>query len=283
MPGMLAVLLVALVPAGPAPNAPLPSSPAGIARALAATDAALHRAIDAWQASGPAAVDRTTPGEVTLWGLREQRLYRRLRENAALARTTLPLLRQPLRAAARDIVVAGQELLALAADTPPNPHPPQPAPALPAGVLRAFYGEAQRRFAIPWPVLAAVNQVESGYGRLQNTSSAGAQGPMQFLPSTWKRYGLGGDVHDPHDAILGAASYLRANGGRADLRGALHHYNPSTRYVDAVLRYARVIEHDPDAYLALHSWQVYVRTASGARRLTGPGTAVPSTRVASPG
>jgi membrane-bound lytic murein transglycosylase B len=152
---------------------------------------------------------------------------------------------------------------------------------MPAGVLRGFYGEAQRRFAIPWPVLAAVNQVETGYGRLGNTSSAGAQGPMQFLPSTWKRYGLGGDVHDPHDAILGAANYLRAGGGRADLRGALFHYNPSTRYVDAVLRYARVIERDPDAYLALHSWQVYVRTATGAQRLTGPGTTVPSTRVAS--
>jgi hypothetical protein len=195
----------------------------------------------------------------------------------------VPLLRPPLRAEARDIVVAGQELLALAADTPPNPHPPQPEPALPAGVLRAFYGEAQRRFAIPWPVLAAVNQVETGYGRLGNTSSAGAQGPMQFLPSTWQRYGLGGDVRDPHDAILGAANYLRAGGGRADLPGALFHYNPSTRYVDAVLRYARVIERDPDAYVALHSWQVYVRTANGARRLTGPGTAVASTRVASPG
>jgi hypothetical protein len=106
---------------------------------------------------------------------------------------------------------------------------------------------------------------------------------MQFLPSTWQRYGLGGDVRDPHDAILGAANYLRAGGGRADLRGALFHYNPSTRYVDAVLRYAHVIERDPDAYLALHSWQVYVRTATGARRLTGPGTGVPSTGVASPG
>jgi hypothetical protein len=278
---MLAVLLVALLANAPAPDAPIPSSPAGIARALTSTDAALHQAIDDWQASSPDALTQPTPDDVTLWALREQRLYRRLRANRALSTRTLPLLPQPLRTEAHDIVAAGLELLALAGDTPPNPHPPRPGPALPAGVLRGFYGEAQRRFAVPWTVLAAVNQVETGYGRLRETSSAGAQGPMQFLASTWRRYGLGGDVHDPHDAILGAANYLRASGGRTDIAGALYHYNPSSRYVDAVLRYSRVLQRDPDAYLALHSWQAYVRTAGGARRLTGPGTAVPSTRVAS--
>jgi hypothetical protein len=275
---MLAVLLVTLVSAGPAPNAPIPSSPAGIAHALTGADAALHDEIDAWRAGGPAALNGPTPLDVTLWGLREQRLYRRLRADRALAAEALPLLAQPLRREARDIVVAGQDLLALAGHTPPNPHPPEPEPARPAGVLRQFYAEAELRFDIPWTVLAAVNQVETDYGRLGNTSSAGAQGPMQFLPSTWKRYGLGGDIHDPRDAILAAANYLRANGGPGDLRRALFHYNPSTRYVDAVLRYAAVIHRDRDAYLALHSWQVYVRTAHGTRRLTGPGTAVPSTR-----
>ncbi len=140
MPIALAAVLLAFLPAAPAPNAPLPSSPAGIARALSTTDAALHQAIDAWQAGGPAALSAATPDEVTLWGLREQRLYRRLRANAALATSTLPLLPRPLRAEARDIVVAGQELLALAADTPPNPHPPQAdagaAGRRAAGVLR---------------------------------------------------------------------------------------------------------------------------------------------------
>ena len=62
---------------------------------------------------------------------------------------------------------------------------------------------------------------------------------MQFMPATWRAYGLGGDVHDPHDAILGAANYLHANGAPARRRGALYHYNPSPLYVDAVLRYAR--------------------------------------------
>ena len=67
-------------------------------------------------------------------------------------------------------------------------------------------------------------------------------------------------------------------GGSGELRRALFHYNPSKRYVDAVLRYAAVMHRDHDAYLALHSWQVYVRVKGDARRVTGPGTAVPSTR-----
>ena len=61
-------------------------------------------------------------------------------------------------------------------------------------------------------VEAAVNLVESAFGRVGNTSSAGAQGPMQFLPATWKAYGLGGDIHSPRDAVLGAGNYLHQSG-----------------------------------------------------------------------
>src|SRR5581483_3724615 len=114
--------------------------------------------------------------------------------------------------------------------------------------LRAWYDAAERRFGIHWQVLAAVNFVESDFGRVRNTSVAGAQGPMQFLPATWRRYGLGGDVHDPHDAIMGAANYLAASGGRHDVRNALWHYNPSGLYVDAVLHYAHRIAHVPYAF-----------------------------------
>ena len=88
-------------------------------------------------------------------------------------------------------------------------------------------------------MLAAVNLVETDFNRLRNSSSSGAQGPMQFLPSTWRRYGLGGDIHDPHDAILGAANYLRRSGAPGNYRRALFAYNPSSLYVDAVLRYTR--------------------------------------------
>src|SRR5207244_12362386 len=123
--------------------------------------------------------------------------------------------------------------------------PPLPARAIkigrapPATSLLSVYREAERRFHVPWDVLAAVNFVESKFGKLRSASAAGAQGPMQFMPATWRRYGLGGDVDDARDAILGAANYLRASGAPHDLRRALHAYNPSPLYVDAVLRYAR--------------------------------------------
>ena len=143
-------------------------------------------------------------------------------------------------------------------------------PAQPAERLLAHYREAQRRFGVPWSVLAAVNFVETAFGKVRSASTAGAQGPMQFLPATWRAYGLGGDVHDPRDAILGAANFLRASGAPRDLRRALFAYNRSTLYVDAVLAYARVLRRDRRALYSFHAWQVFVRTARGYRRITTP-------------
>ena len=93
---------------------------------------------------------------------------------------------------------------------------------------------------------------------------------MQFEPATWRAYGLGGNVHDPHDAILGAANFLAANHGSTNERGALYHYNHSSLYVDAVTRYANRIAHDPRAFFRYYSWSVYIRTRAGYRRVTGP-------------
>jgi membrane-bound lytic murein transglycosylase B len=94
---------------------------------------------------------------------------------------------------------------------------------------------------------------------------------MQFVPGTWRAYGLGGDVHDPHDAILGAANYLRASGAPRDYRRALYAYNRSPLYVDAVLRYANQMKRDIRRLYAYYAWQIWVRTPAGPRRLTGPG------------
>jgi membrane-bound lytic murein transglycosylase B len=94
---------------------------------------------------------------------------------------------------------------------------------------------------------------------------------MQFIPSTWRAYGMGGDVQDPRDAIMGAANYLRASGAPRDYRRAVFAYNHSRLYVNAVLRLARVMRRRPAAYYGLYSWQVFVRTPAGDRRLTGPG------------
>jgi soluble lytic murein transglycosylase-like protein len=137
--------------------------------------------------------------------------------------------------------------------------------------LLRHYRAAQRRFGVPWPVLASVNFVESAFGRVRSNSTAGAQGPMQFIPSTWAAYGMGGNVRDPHDAIMGAANYLRSSGAPSDLRGALYAYNPSSRYVDAVLAYTNRMRRDTRAYFAYYAWQVFERDRDGARRITGPG------------
>jgi membrane-bound lytic murein transglycosylase B len=65
-------------------------------------------------------------------------------------------------------------------------------------------------------LLAAVNLIDFDVGRVRNESVAGAQGPMQFVPATWRDYGRGGDVPDPHDAMLGVARFLAAAGARHD-------------------------------------------------------------------
>jgi membrane-bound lytic murein transglycosylase B len=251
--------------AQPAPNAPLPRTPASAARALVDTSARLHGELDAWRK----VATPKPPTDVTLDALYQQRIYRALSANRRLARGTLERLHASLLAFSRDVVIAHRDLVAI---TPPlRPRAIRVGPAAPPGDLIRFYHEAADRFGVAWNVLAAVNFVESAFGKLRSASAAGAQGPMQFMPSSWRTYGLGGDVHDPHDAILGAANYLRAAGAKRDLRRALHAYNPSDLYVDAVLRYAGEIKRDPDVFYDLYSWQVYVKTRSGSVRLTGPG------------
>jgi membrane-bound lytic murein transglycosylase B len=141
------------------------------------------------------------------------------------------------------------------------------AEAAPANELRAAYAEGQRRFGVHWTVLAAVNFVESAFGRVRSASEAGARGPMQFLPATWREYGLGGDVDDPRDAILGAANYLRRSGATHDLDRALYAYNHSRDYVRAIRRFAARMRRDERAFRTYYAWQVYY----SGRRITGPG------------
>jgi soluble lytic murein transglycosylase-like protein len=257
-------LLVSGARAAPPPTQPIPREPHALAQSLVETSHDLAAAIDRWRPkSAPA------PDDVVLLALYQQRIYRVLAPNVRLSRATLRLLPRPLAVVAADLLAAHRELYRL---TPPlTTNKIKTGPALPASVLLDAYRAAQRRFKVPWNVLAAVNFVESKFGKLRNASAAGAQGPMQFMPATWRRYGLGGNVHDAHDAILGAANYLRASGAPRDLRGALHHYNPSGSYVDAVLRYARRIASERTMFFALYNWQVFVKTARGDRRVTGPG------------
>jgi hypothetical protein len=255
----------------PGPAAPLPRDPAALARRLAETDRQLSRAIERWRSAGIHSYP--PPDEVTLWALHEQRVHLLLTARTALAARVVPLLPAPLAAHLRATFRARRGLGRI---TPPTPGRYRTGPPEPAGRLLRYYREAQRRFGVPWPVLAAVNFVESAFGRMRNSSAAGALGPMQFIPSTWEAYGMGGDVDDPHDAILGAANYLHASGAPADLRGALFAYNPSPLYVRAVLAYAGRIRRDRHAFLSYYSWQVFVRVpGGGTRRITGPTGAGP--------
>lgn len=173
-------------------------------------------------------------------------------------------LPEAARAGVATEVGAGRELAALLR----RPRETLPAWRIveppPPDELRRLYGEAEARFGVPWQYLAAVHLTETRMGRIRGTSSAGAQGPMQFLPSTWAAYGLGGDIHDTGDAINGAANYLAANGGaRGDLANALYRYNPSPRYVNAVTAYAERIRADERAFLGYWGWQVYYVTVLG--------------------
>lgn len=106
-----------------------------------------------------------------------------------------------------------------------------------------IYKTAAKRYGFTedWYVLAAVGKVESDHGQNLGPSSAGAMGPMQFLPSTWQEFGVDGNgdgeanIMDPEDAIPAAASYLKYGGAPKDFSAALFTYNRSGSYVREVL------------------------------------------------
>lgn len=118
------------------------------------------------------------------------------------------------------------------------------AEAIPARLM-PLYAAAERTYGVPWNVLAAINKVETDFGRNLNVSSAGAVGWMQFMPDTWARYGVDGDddgdrnPYDPADAIASAANYLRASGAAHDLRAAILAYNHAEWYYQEVISWAR--------------------------------------------
>ena len=264
---MFALAIVVLLLMPPAPDAPLPHRSDALAERLTATQQALDLAIDTWRVQGNPA-SGGPPRDVTLYALDQQRIHLLLSARPRLAHTVLRRVPGSVAAHARATIRARRKLAPLATPQPRSRfRTGQPKPA---GVLLRYYREAQRRFGVSWRVLAAVNLVESAFGRMRNTSTAGAQGPMQFIPSTWAAYGMGGDIRDPHDAILGAANYLHANGAPRDYGRALYAYNASRLYVDAVLAYADRIRRDARNYFAYYAWQVFVRTPAGVRRITGP-------------
>jgi hypothetical protein len=121
--------------------------------------------------------------------------------------------------------------------------------------LLPIYQAAGAAYGIPWEVLAAINEVETDYGRDLSVSSAGAEGWMQFLPSSWARYGVDAngagyeDPYNPADAIFAAARYLAAAGGAGSIRAAIYSYNHSQAYVDSVILRAQLLDGTPPELL----------------------------------
>jgi murein DD-endopeptidase MepM/ murein hydrolase activator NlpD len=121
--------------------------------------------------------------------------------------------------------------------------------------LLPIFQAAGTAYGIPWQVLAAINEVETDYGRDLSVSSAGAEGWMQFLPSEWAQYGIDAngdgweDPYNPADAIFAAARYLRAAGGSTNIKAAIFSYNHSQSYVESVMLRAQLLGGTPSELL----------------------------------
>jgi membrane-bound lytic murein transglycosylase B len=250
-PENTATTMTRTVPA--APNAPTTTPP----RSLPAPTAAADRLAAQLTTAETAIRDPATPtGKLPALGHSQQRAYRALVRHPRLVPKVLAQLSPTLRPVVQANVLAGSELRKLSRPARRLPRWRIVAPA-PAAQLLATYRAAQAKLAVPWEYLAAIHLVETRMGRIRGTSSAGAQGPMQFLPSTWKRYGHGGDIQATDDAIGAAARLLAANGAPADMAAALYAYNPSRRYVRAVSAYASQLRANQRAFLGYYHWQVF--------------------------
>ena len=230
----------------------VPSHPNDIAALLSTVETALRN---------PA----TAPGLLPDLGHQQQVIYRVLSANPALSSQVLAALPAQWRSVAERHLAARREFLRMGRRRRPTVLPawriiaPEPAQN-----LLNYYQKAESSTGIEWEVLAAVNLVETGMGRIDGISVANAQGPMQFLPTTWAEAGIGqGNIRDPHDAIQAAARYLVRRGGLADISKGLWGYNNSDYYGRAVLLYASLMREDPLAYIGLYHWEIHFNAADG--------------------
>jgi membrane-bound lytic murein transglycosylase B len=228
---------------------PLAADPAQIADDLATDERALR--------------DPGTPDAVlSAAARRQQAAYRVLGRHPEWDAIARPRIPPDLLAGYDHNIDARRQLAAMARPRATLPAWRIVAPR-PADELMGYYQEAEAAFGVNWNVLAAINFVETAFGRVAGVSTAGAQGPMQFMPSTFAAYGAGGDILAPRDAIMAAGRYLAANGFTRDRDHALYRYNNSLQYVRAINDYAAVLAADPAGLRAYHRWGVYVNTTAG--------------------
>jgi hypothetical protein len=243
----------------------VPESPEEVAASLARVEPAVR-------------APSTPPADLPRLGWEQQHAYRALRLHPDWVPDVLARLPVDLHPIVTANERARRELAALAE---PQPNLPewQILTPLPVETLRGYYAEAEAASGIPWVYFASIHFVESNLGRIRGASTAGAQGPMQFIPSTWAEYGRG-DINDNRDAILAAARLLRAGGAPGDMDRALYRYNNSTRYVEAVHAYARLMLADERAFLGYYHWQVYYATTGATFLLPEGYPSTPAREVA---
>ncbi|MFN3002118.1 N-acetylmuramoyl-L-alanine amidase-like domain-containing protein [Mycolicibacterium wolinskyi] len=241
----------AAVPPPPdATHRPLASEPAQLADDLVADEHVLR--------------DPATPERVLqAAAVRQQAAYRALGRHPEWDPIARPRIPAPLLETYDRNVDARRQLNAMskrAKDTLPAWRIVAPRPV---DELMGYYRKAEAASGVGWNYLAAINFIETGFGRIAGVSTAGAQGPMQFMPSTFAAYGGGGDIHSPHDAIMAAGRYLAANDFANNPDYALYRYNNSNQYVRAISAYAAVLAADPGALAGYYRWDVVYNSTAG--------------------
>ena len=204
-------------------------------------------------------------------GVDHQLVLRELAGRPDLDDAVLAEVDPSARPAVERTVRARQFLQERAAARPAQPLPDElPAWTIvepePVDTLLSHYAEAEQLTGIAWYWLAAIHLQETRMGRIQGVSSAGAVGPMQFLPTTWDVC-CTGDPTVTRDSIIGAATYLAQSGGPNDMAAAVYEYNPNDGYVAVVTAYAENLRDEPELYPGYHAFQVFVGTSAGTVRL----------------
>jgi membrane-bound lytic murein transglycosylase B len=248
--GLASTAMLADAPSTPDGAQPhLASDPAQLADDLVADEHALRD-------------PSTGEGALVAAAHRQQAAYRAIGRHAEWDATTRPRIPPSLLDVYDRNVDARRQLTAmtLVRDTLPAWRVEPPAPA---DELLGYYHQAESETGVGWNYLAAINLIETRLGSIVGVSTAGAQGPMQFLPSTFASYGQGGDIHSPRDSIMAAGRFLAANGFANDRDHAIYGYNHAHEYVRAVNQYAALIAADPAAFASYYRWDVYCYTTAG--------------------
>lgn len=242
------------------PGSAVPDPPAGAQPRLATDPAQLA---DDLVADERALRDPSTPDAVLTQAARRQQVaYRAIGRHPEWDAIIRPRIPSELIEHYDRNVDARRQLAAIA-----HPKDTLPAwrvnPPTPADALLNYYREAETASGVGWNYLAAINLIETQFGSVVGDSTAGAKGPMQFMPSTFAAYGEGGDIHSPRDSIMAAGRYLVANGFADDPDHALFRYNNADQYVRAVKDYAAALAADPAMFGAYHRWEVYYFSTAG--------------------